>query len=124
MTIDAMKQALEALTRIWEDGLENFPESGHDAAITALRTAIEAAEKQEPRHIVQSNGRHSPLLTHMMNSRTTPPAAQRLEAVNAQLLEALESLAAADFGAGEWTESAEQAALKARAAIAVAKGEA
>jgi hypothetical protein len=44
MTIEAMKMALEALTRIWEDGLENFPESGHDAAITALRTAIEAAE--------------------------------------------------------------------------------
>lgn len=48
---------------------------------------------------------------------------RRLEAVNAQLLEALESLAAADFGAGEWTESAEQAALKARAAIKAAKGE-
>ncbi len=45
----------------------------------------------------------------------------RLHAVNAQLLEALESLAAADFGAGEWTESAEQAALKARAAITAAK---
>jgi len=48
MSITAMKQALEALTRIWEDGLENFPESGHDAAITALRTAIEAAKKHEP----------------------------------------------------------------------------
>jgi hypothetical protein len=34
-----------------------------------------AAPVQEPRHIVQSNGRHSPLLTHMMNSRNTPPAA-------------------------------------------------
>lgn len=49
---------------------------------------------------------------------------RRLHAVNAQLLEALKSLAAADFGAGEWTESAEQAALKARAAIAAAKGQA
>jgi hypothetical protein len=47
MTTEAMKQALEALTRIWEDGLENFPESGHDAAITALRTAIEQADEQE-----------------------------------------------------------------------------
>jgi hypothetical protein len=47
-----------------------------------------------------------------------------LRAVNAQLLEALESLASADFGAGEWTESAEQAAVKARAAIAEAKGQA
>ena len=81
MTIEAMKLALEALTRIWEDGLENFPESGHDAAITALCTAIAEAEKQEPRHIVQSNGRHSPLLTHMMNSRTTPPAAPVQEPV-------------------------------------------
>lgn len=44
------------------------------------------------------------------------------ERINAQLLEALEGLAAADFGAGEWTESAEQAALKARAAIKAAKG--
>jgi hypothetical protein len=47
MSIEAMKLALEALTRIWEDGLENFPESGHDAAITALRTAIEQADEQE-----------------------------------------------------------------------------
>jgi len=30
---------------------------------------------QEPLHIVQSNGKHSPLLTHMMSKRTTPPAA-------------------------------------------------
>jgi hypothetical protein len=29
---------------------------------------------QEPLHIVQSNGKHSPLLTHMMNKRTTPSA--------------------------------------------------
>jgi len=29
---------------------------------------------QEPLHIVQSNGKHSPLLTHMMSKRTTPPA--------------------------------------------------
>jgi hypothetical protein len=45
---EIMQQALEALTRIWEDGLENFPESGHDAAITALRAAIEQADEQEP----------------------------------------------------------------------------
>jgi hypothetical protein len=38
--------------------------------------AAQPAPVQEPRHIVQSNGRHSHLLTHMMNSRTTPPAAQ------------------------------------------------
>lgn len=39
-----------------------------------------------------------------------------------ELLEVLEALANADFGAGNWTESAEKAALKARAAIAKAKG--
>jgi hypothetical protein len=32
-----------------------------------------AQPAQEPLHIVQSNGRHSPLLTHMMSKRTTPP---------------------------------------------------
>jgi hypothetical protein len=128
MTIEALKQALEALENLQglcsEEG--NFIEQltiWTPEAIYALRTAIAEAEKQEPvaqiialgqyefpglewlsadhsfrapigtllyttppaaqpapvqepRHIVQSNGRHSPLLTHMMNSRTTPPAAQ------------------------------------------------
>jgi hypothetical protein len=73
MIIDAMKQAADTLERY-------APQHGHpddmSDAITALNAAIERAEKQEPTHIVQSNGRHSPLLTHMMNSRTTPPAAQ------------------------------------------------
>jgi hypothetical protein len=32
-----------------------------------------AQPAQEPLHIVQSNGKHSPLLTHMMSKRTTPP---------------------------------------------------
>jgi len=36
-------------------------------AITALTAAL---EQPEPKHMVQSNGRHSPLLTHMMNKRT------------------------------------------------------
>ena len=36
-----------------------------------------AQPEQEPVHSVQSNGRHSPLLTHMMNKRTTPPKEQR-----------------------------------------------
>ena len=72
--IEAAKQALDALDRY-------APQHGNpddmSEAITALRTAIAEAEKQEPRHTVQSNGRHTPLLTHMMNSRTTPPAEQR-----------------------------------------------
>jgi hypothetical protein len=32
-----------------------------------------AQPEQENKHIVQSNGRHSSLLTHMMNKRTAPP---------------------------------------------------
>jgi len=34
-----------------------------------------AQPAQEPMHVVQSNGKHSPLLTHMMSKRTTPPVA-------------------------------------------------
>lgn len=37
----------------------------------------ELCSSQEPVHSVQSNGRHSPLLTHMMNKRTTPPKEQQ-----------------------------------------------
>ena len=44
MSIEAMKQALEALEKI--DGAMPFPVGR--SAITALRTAIEQAEKQEP----------------------------------------------------------------------------
>jgi hypothetical protein len=44
MSLDAMKQALEALDGLYEPGeLERV-----NKAITALRTAIEQAEKQEP----------------------------------------------------------------------------
>ena len=42
MTIEAMKQALEALEAHADIGIKS------DKAITALRTAIEQAEKQEP----------------------------------------------------------------------------
>lgn len=64
MSIDTLKQALEALTRIWEDGLENFPESAHDNAIDALRLAIEQAERleKEPTKIF------GPGLEEMLNS--------------------------------------------------------
>ena len=44
MSVEAMKQALEALEKI--DGAMPFPVGR--SAITALRTAIEQAEKQEP----------------------------------------------------------------------------
>jgi hypothetical protein len=46
-------------------------------ASTPLTPPAQPAPVQEPRHTVQLNGRHSPLLTHMMNSRNTPPAAQQ-----------------------------------------------
>jgi len=38
------------------------------------KRAMAADKLQEPLHVVQSNGKHSPLLTHMMNKRTAPPA--------------------------------------------------
>lgn len=40
--------------------------------------SILAQPQQELVHSVQSNGKHSPLLTHMMNKRTTPPKRQPL----------------------------------------------
>jgi hypothetical protein len=68
----AAQQALEALERADKD---DFWREQRDA-ITALKAALEQPE-QEPKHVVKSNGRHSPLLTHMMNKQdTTPPAAQ------------------------------------------------
>ena len=56
-TIEAMKQALEALETCGEDEcytdddfgmVQTYDDEKVHAAITALRTAIEAAEKQEP----------------------------------------------------------------------------
>jgi len=52
--------------------------SFEDAVVRAthkVMSEFEAQPVQEPLHIVQSNGRHSPLLTHMMSKRTTPPVA-------------------------------------------------
>jgi hypothetical protein len=48
MSISAMKQALEALEGLWDDGFGGVPESMHKDAIAALRQAIAEAEKQEP----------------------------------------------------------------------------
>ena len=47
MAIDAMKQALEALENVTKDYVESR-QYKHNKAITALRTAIAEAEKQEP----------------------------------------------------------------------------
>jgi len=47
----------------------------HD--LPGLIPALQATEQseQESKHVVKSNGRYSPLLTHMMNKRDTTPAA-------------------------------------------------
>jgi hypothetical protein len=88
----AVKQALEALESCGSDGCQ-FATQWHDEelvgkAITAIKQALAAPTVQEPEHIVHSNGRYSPLLTHMMNKRVEsnvkqvihlydePPAAQ------------------------------------------------
>jgi len=81
MTIEAMKQALEFV--------EQNTYGGDDAAnlITALRAAIEQAEKHEPVAWMHPDwpdgysGFQSPVTTYMTNGwiplYTTPPAAQR-----------------------------------------------
>ena len=84
MEREALKLALEAA----EIGLANLTsyqsapigpsihEYGQAArALASVRGAIQALAQpeQENKHIVQSNGRHSSLLTHMMNKRTAPP---------------------------------------------------
>jgi hypothetical protein len=100
MTIEAMKLALEALKFGLHVGFDESSESQikkggkafdqHSKAITALRTAIEEAEKQEPRCavIVEVFGKDwrldymsLPVGKHRLYTQeyvyTTPPAAQR-----------------------------------------------
>jgi hypothetical protein len=88
MSIEAMKQALEALERY-------APQHGHpddmSDAITALRTAIEQAEKQEPVGQLQDA---QPLrgampweqLYPQFGDATPPAAAQRQPLTKEQLL--------------------------------------
>jgi len=76
MSITVMKQALEALEKI--DGAMPFPVGR--SAITALRTAIEQAEKQEP--VAWMDASETALswenyLDGMKPLYTAPPAAQR-----------------------------------------------
>ena len=94
MSIEAMKQALEALRFALHVGFDESSESQikkgdkavrqHQDAITALRTAIAEAEKQEP--VAWANINKHGDITHTNNKRmpwsktplyTTPPAAQR-----------------------------------------------
>jgi len=60
----------EAL-KLLEDATRSCNNIDEQRALDALMRGVQPA--QEPSHIVQSNGKHSPLLTHMMNKRTTPP---------------------------------------------------
>jgi hypothetical protein len=109
MSIDAMKQALEALenARIAYDFHGN-PDTPEDAAIApavdTLRLAIEQAEQQEPVCDKDPQG--------CWNVR-------RLHAVNAQLLEALKRIEAKCSAPPDFSDATMQEI--ARAAIAAAK---
>ena len=72
-----LKLALEALESMKETLAEHDEPTtfNEDQAITAIKEAL-AQPEQEHKHIVQSNGKYSPLLTHMMNKQTTPPKEQ------------------------------------------------
>jgi hypothetical protein len=79
--IETMKQALEALENVTEDYVKNR-QYKHNKAITVLRAAIEAAEKQEPvawryrgnlHEFDPSDWAEGPVTPLY----TTPPAAQR-----------------------------------------------
>ena len=92
MSIEAMKQALEALERSVSTCFDRYaheqvmsrPEHFINQTITTLRAAIEQAEKQEP--VAWANINKHGDITHTNNKRmpwsktplyTTPPAAQR-----------------------------------------------
>lgn len=86
MTIEAMKQALEALENTTPTGFNMERDKQFYAAITALRTAIAEAEKQDPVAYVTGTyaGRFvvkpvNPAMVLPVNMAlyTTPPAAQR-----------------------------------------------
>jgi len=78
MSITAMKLALEALG--WTD--EWRPQGLKERALTALRTAIEATEKQEPYGYFRYDIRLDAWVQNRESNKgvafyTTPPAAQR-----------------------------------------------
>ena len=82
MSIEVMRQALEALERHYEHELSLRGIARHEPAITALRTAIAEAEKQEPFGYFQ----YAPHFDAWVQNRdsnkgvafyTTPHAAQR-----------------------------------------------
>lgn len=110
--VEVMKQALEALETVF------MP---HHPAVIALRTAIaeaEVANCDSPSWCKQYNKCHRRVVNApvLANCITQAEKRQPLEAVNAQLLEALEKLMYWDNGKPEYDD--------ARVAIAAAKGEA
>ena len=122
--IDAgtVQQALEALAKI----AVSMPYPVGRSAIAALRTAIEAAEKQEP--VAWANINKHGDITHTNNKRmpwsktplyTTPPAAQRQPLTDEEIERACVPLGAAMLS---FTEVAR--AIEAAHGITAAKGQA
>jgi len=77
MSITAMKQALNALEECRRDPRLKYEHSVYDKIITALRTAIAEAEKQEPvawmhRHIDGNVITHKPADLNRHPDRWTP----------------------------------------------------
>lgn len=81
MSKEAMKLALDALDEFCELGAIIRQLEVRDALREALADeAIEPAPvQQEPEHMVSSNSRYSPLLTHMMNTRVKSNLKQVIE---------------------------------------------
>ena len=75
MSKEAMTLALEALND--ERYVTKYTHIVE--AIAAIKEALAQPAVQEPEHIVHSNGRHSSLLTHMMNKRTTAAQPEQLK---------------------------------------------
>ena len=65
-------------------------EHGQEYYLAAEVDALLAQPAQEPVHSVQSNGRHSPLLTHMINKRTVSAQPAQEPKDIAKLVEGME----------------------------------
>jgi hypothetical protein len=95
MTIEAMKLALEALENTTPTGFNMERDKQFYSAITALRTAIEQAEKQEQEpvaYLCENAVGHKYFLWKKPSSTykpialyTTPPAAQRQHVTDGSL---------------------------------------
>ena len=89
MEREALSLAMDGLERILgsfeKDGKVVMKSMIRNELFAEMHLLLKKAKKalaqpeQENKHIVQSNGRHSSLLTHMMNKRTTPPKREWVE---------------------------------------------